>query len=220
MKTIRLFVAAIVLMAMTVTRRVIVVLDFPADIDDFITYAKAIQLSMTSSSYFSALSVKLNTLNIDIAALEAAQAGVNATLPTHTTAQRDEFLLIVKNDLRGLKLDVQALVDADSVNAEAIVQAADMKVKQQGAINKQDFEVKRGDLSGTAKLIAKGKRERYANDWAMSQDGTNWVPIDPTLAATTIVSGLTRAQILDFRHRYILKDGPTDWLYFNDFVVT
>ncbi|HLG35894.1 MAG TPA: hypothetical protein VI757_13525, partial [Bacteroidia bacterium] len=125
-----------------------------------------------------------------------------------------------QNNLRGLKLDVQAIADADLDNAAEIIVAAGMKVKKQGAINKQDFTVKDGSLSGTVKLIAKGIGKAHAaHDWAMSEDGTNWTPVTPTLQADTEVSGLTPGSIRDFRHRNILKDGPTDWIEYNDFVV-
>src|SRR5688572_24456799 len=183
MKKLRFIIATIVMMGMTVTRRVTVVLNYPADIDDFIVYAKAIHQSMVASPLFGASAGKLGTLATDITSLENSHVGVNATVPTHTTAFRDGELLKVQNGLRSLRMDVQILVDADPTNAETIVAAADMRSKQFGTFNKQDFEAKRGTLTETAKLVAKGLRERSANDWGMSLDGTNWIPIDPTLAA-------------------------------------
>jgi hypothetical protein len=85
--------------------------------------------------------------------------------------------------------------------------------------NKQDFKAIRGKLTGTAILIAKGIRGRHAHYWEMSQDGTNWIPLMPTLAAKTTVNDLTKGSIWNFRHCYILKDGPTDWLYSEDLVI-
>jgi len=210
----------IFVLATTIIKRVIAVLDFPADIDDLLIYARGIHNSMGASAYFSGLTAKLAAFLININKLQDAQTGLQTKPPTFTTAQRNTALTLVKNNMRGLKLDVQAIADADIDHAEDIITSAGMKVKKQGAINKQDLTAKDGTVSGSVKLIAKGiTDERGAHDWAMSQDGTNWIPVTPTLAATTEITGLTPASIWDFRHREILKDGPTDWLEIHDFVV-
>lgn len=207
-------------MALTVVKRVIAVLDFPKDIDDFITYANGIHDSMLASPFFAALLPKINTLRTDITTLTNAHNGLQTKPPTTTKAQRDAALIIVQNDLRGLKSDVQNLADATPADAENIITSAGMKVKKQGAINKQDFTVKDGEVSGSATLIAKGiEAARGAHDWAKSDDGVTWTPLTPTLAATTVASGLTRGSIVKFRHRAILKDGPGDWSQPEEFVV-
>jgi len=201
----------IFLMALTVVKRVIAVLDFPRDIDDFITYAKGIHDSMLASPLFVALAAKLLALKNDSIALDAKETGLKTKPPTTTKAQRDAALTIVQNDLRGLKSDVQTLADATPANAENIITASGMKVKKQGAINKQDFTVKPGEVSGSVVLVAKGAGKRGAHDWAKSEDGLNWTPLTPTLPATTLISGMVRGTIVKFRHREILKDGPGDW---------
>lgn len=210
----------IFVLATTIIKRVIAVLDFPADIDDLITYAKGIHDSMAASAYFSGLSAKLATLLINIGKLQATHTGLQTHPPTTTTGQRNTDLHKVQNNLRGLRMDVQGIADPDPDNAITIITAAGMKVKKEGAINKQDLTAKDGEVSGSVKLVAKGIESAHAaHDWAMSQDGTNWTPVTPTLAATTVVSGLTKGTIVDFRHREILKDGPTDWIEVHDFVV-
>lgn len=192
---------------------VIVVLDFPADIDDFLTYAGGIHDSMAASSFFSGLSAKLTTLDNDITALSDKQTAVNTTPPTATVAQRDIALLKVQDDLRGLRMDVQSLADATPTKAEDIATSAGMKVKKHATINKQDLVAKDGSVSGSVKLVAKAAGNvRYANEWGMSMDGTNWTYVLTTLQATTEVPGLMKGSIWDFRHRFILKDGPTDWI--------
>jgi hypothetical protein len=218
MKTIkRIFV---LLAAPLTGKRLIAVLSFPADLDDFITFARAIHDSMLASPFFASLAAKLNALNNNITTLEQMHTGTQTKPPTTTVAQRDAALLIVQNDLRTLKADVQTLADATPASAETIITAADMKVKKQGAINKQDFIVKNGVISGSALLIAKGITKTHsAHDWAKSADGINWTPLTPTLAATTVESGLVRASIVKFRHRNILKDGPGDWSQTEELVI-
>jgi len=210
----------IIILVHVVTRRVIAVLDFPNDIDDFITYANGIRNSMAASPFFAGLTAEIAALLADIGTLQTSHNGLQSNPPTTTTAERDADLVTVQNDLRGLKMEVQALADVAPADAETIITAAGMKVKKQGAINKQDFIVKDGKVSGSVRLIAKGSTvARSAHDWAQSPDGTNWTPVTPTLKADTEVSGLTPGSIWDFRHRYILKDGATDWLEINDWVI-
>ena len=55
-------VKRIIVLALTVIKRVIAVLDFPKDIDDFITYAKTIHNAMLPNALFAALLAKINTL--------------------------------------------------------------------------------------------------------------------------------------------------------------
>jgi hypothetical protein len=213
-------IKSFLMMAITITRRIIAVLDFPTDIDDFITYARGIHQSMSTNPLFAGLAAKIATLLLNINKLETFHTGTKATPPTHTAAQRDTELTKVKNNLRDLRMDVQALADADTANAEVIIEAAGMKVKRFSPINKQDLAAKDGTVSGNVKLVAKGIGVAHAaHDWAKSQDGTNWTPMTPTLAATTEEEGFTPGSIWDFRHRNILKDGPTDWIEINDWVV-
>jgi PBP1b-binding outer membrane lipoprotein LpoB len=210
----------IFVMVLTVIKRVIAVLDFPKDIDDFITYANGIHDSMVASPYFAALAAKLTTLRNDITALVAKQTAVNTMPPTATVTQRDDALQKVQGDLRGLRMDVQSLADATPASAEDIITSAGMKVKKQGAVNKQDFVVKDGEVSGSVLLVAKGiQGERNASEWAKSVDGTNWQYITTTLAANTTESGFVKGSIWDFRHRSILKDGPTDWIEVHGHVI-
>ncbi len=219
MKKFPLLNSRIIIMPLVVTPRVIAVLDYPRDIEDFIEYAKTIRQSMTSSSHFGSLSAQLSALNTDIGKLVTTHTGTHSKPQTHFASDRNVELLKVQNDLRGLRLEVQKIADNNPDHAKAIVESAGMKVKKERTINKQDFIALRGELSGTAKLVAKGRRDRHAHEWAVSLDGTNWTHIPSTLAATTIAEGLIKGSIVDFRHRYILKDGPTEWLYFNDLVI-
>jgi hypothetical protein len=207
-------------LALTVIKRVIAVLDFPKDIDDFIVFSKSIHDSMAASPFFAGLAAKLATLLTNIGLLEDAHTGFNTTPPTFTRAQRDAALLVVQNNLRGLKGDVQTLADATPASAEEIITAAGMKVKKQGTIDKQDFTAKQGEISGTVELIAKGAGKRAAHDWQKSNDGLVWDSLTPTLAAHTLVDGLRRGEIVKFRHREIQKDGPGDWSQPEEVVVS
>ena len=206
-------------------KRLIAVLKFPKDIDDFIIFARAIHDSMLASPFFSSLGAKLATLSTNIGNLENMHTGLQTQPPTTTKAQRDAALLIVQNDLRTLKADVQTIADATPSSSESIITAADMKVKKQGAINKQDFTVKNSKVSGTVILTAKGADDkRTAHQWGISPDETDWtslsLTIAPTLAAHTLATDLEKKHEYFFRHREILKDGPGAWSQTVSIVVT
>jgi len=74
--------------------------------------------------------------------------------------------------------------------------------------------VRNGDVSGEVELIAKGQPGKSAHEWAYSTDnGVTWIYITTTVQASRTSDGFTRGQIVQFRHRAILKDGPTDYDY-------
>ena len=145
----------------------------------------------------SGLAAKLATLLTNIGLLQTAQNGTKTVPPTVTTTSRDIELNKVQNNLRGLLADVQVLADAATTDiAEDIVTSAGMKIKKQGAINKQDLEVKDGEVSGTAMAVAKGAEgSRAAHDWGVTKDdGVTWIHLTPTLGATIIISDVIASE--------------------------
>jgi len=77
-----------------------------------------------------------------------------------------------------------------------------------------------GGQSGSVKLSAAGIPGGHgAHEWEWSADGTNWTRIQSTVDATTIVSGFTPGQVVDFRHCTITRDGQSEWDQIDDYVV-
>ncbi len=71
-------------------------------------------------------------------------------------------------------------------------------------------------LEGQVELGGIVRCNRQATDWEMSTDPTDplkWyvTKIPPTLAANTIVTGITSNAIMYFRSRVILMEGPQEW---------
>jgi hypothetical protein len=110
-----------------------------------------------------------------------------------------------------LKGIVQQAADSDVANAEAIIKSASMGVKKRPAPKvKAELEVKYGNVSGMALLIAKSfGRASYL--WQMSTDGLNWSPLPMTLRANTAVHGLTPGVKYFFRLKVTTKNGERDW---------
>ena len=190
-------------------RRSIVVLKFPQVIAVFIVYAKAIHTAMSQSTLFTALAGKVTNLSVDITALYDAETGFKTTPPTKTIQQRDIALERVKADLRSLRNDVQAMADADPVNAEAIIAAAGMSSRYLGVHGKQSNKADDGVESGSVKLTAEGAG---AHEWRMSIDEKEWIQVSPTLKAKATVKDLKVGVTYYFQNRKMLRnDEKTEW---------
>ena len=203
----------LILLSMAIIHRITVVLALPKDIDDLIVALYRIHDSMASSPYFAGLAAKLLAFKAKIDKLKDYHIAAHTTPPTKTTAERDEAKQEAINDAEILRNDVQNIVNAaPPADGETIATAAGMKVKRIGAVNKQDFSVKHGEVSGSIFLVAKAVETSHAaHEWRMSLDGNAWTYITTTLQASTTVSGLNPGTKVLFQHRTILKDGPTDW---------
>lgn len=114
----------------TIIARVLVALNMPDKITDFILYGKSVQKSMNGNGNFSGSAAKVAQLLTDVTALDTSQTALNTKPPTTTVAARDVLWETVKNDLRLLKNDVQAAADAKPASAEAIIMSSGMDVKK------------------------------------------------------------------------------------------
>jgi hypothetical protein len=118
-----------------------------------------------------------------------------------------------------LKRDMQGLVDALAGTIDAKVALAlsnGFQVEDFGVINKQDFVVVDGPVSGTVKQVAKGVRDASFHEWGSSVDnGVTWDYIEPTIQASRISEGFTPGSKIKFRHRMFTRKGPQDYHYFD-----
>jgi hypothetical protein len=69
--------------------------------------------------------------------------------------------------------------------------------------------------------VAKGiDNPRSAHDWGYSKDsGVIWVHADPSIKATTDLTGLTPGDEIIVRHREVLTDGCGDYTISEPFIV-
>ncbi len=195
---------------MITIKKVIAVLNLPNAIGDTIIKAKAISKDMTGNANFPTPSPTLLSFNTHIATLETAES-VAKTKAIGTVDARDVALSVVVADMKALMAYVQGVANANIATAESVIKGAGFDVKHDASVNKQDFDVLNGEVSGTVALVAKGRDSRSAHIWEMSNDGTTWIALPPTLMAKTEVTGLTQGSTVWFRHRALLKSGLTDW---------
>jgi hypothetical protein len=191
------------IMSTKLIRLIIVVLKFPKVIAVFIVYARAIYQAMSTHPRFVALAPKVTVLNTDISALEVAQTGFKRKPQTVSIEDRNNALEKVKADLRSLKYDVQALADADSVNAKSIITSAGMSWKTLSNHGKQKNGATDGDVSGSVNLTAEGAGP---HEWRWSSDGVVWHNIRATLGATKTAYGFTPGIVYQFQNSKILPN--------------
>ena len=213
MKThIKKIISAVIVMAMipkTIVKHIIAVLSFPKNVNDFITYAKGIYKAMNGNPNFPASQSALAALNTDIATLASVQTNLKTKPPTNTTAERDAARVVVENELRALRNDVQKVADTNPVKAEIIIKSADMGIKKVNPRQKQANTAKSGKVSGEVILTAEGGGP---HEWQMSKDMLNVTNLPASSGSKTTVEDLTVADILYFRSRPILRKGQMgDW---------
>ena len=170
---------------------------------------------MTSNGFFPAPSPALSQINNAISALVTAFDQAIDGGPPQTAVMRQKREL-----LEGLLTDLGHYVEGianDPVNAssgaDAIILSAGMNTKQKSPRQKRTFGAKAGEMPGTAELTAE-HISRGMHEWQYTSDISNpsgWISVEPTLKAAVTISGLESGKLYFFRHRSILKDGPTDY---------
>jgi len=179
------------------------VLNMPDKIGDKILKAKFIQQKLTGNTNFPtpfpANITSLVQFGTDITALDAAEtAAQNRT--KGASAIRDQALEIVIKDLKSLMTMVQNAADADTANAEAIIQNAGFDVKSPTIKQKQGNTAISNNVPGVVDLTADGTGP---HEWQMSKDQVTITQLNATLTASTTITGLTSGDLLNFRNRKI-----------------
>lgn len=193
----------------TIVKRIIVALNFPTKVTEFMLFAKAIYKAMQGNSNFTSSAAKVTALNTDIIALDAAQTACTTTPPTGSVEARNVLLEQVKNDLRALRNDVQNAADANPAKAEAIIASASMDIKKASTPQKHQNEAKDGIEEGSVDLVAIGTGP---HEWRLSTDGNTWTPLPASRTAKTTVTNLTPGTVYYFQNRQMLtNDVKTEW---------
>lgn len=193
----------------TSLKRIIAVLVPSPQINAFIIEAKHIVTQMTGNKYFPSPTPALAAVTAHIDALNAAQVAMQSQ---RSIGARNAAYAVVLADLHALKAYVQQVADANPVNAPSIIISAGFAVKRPTSRHKPSFEVRQGDVSGLARLLARSLGKRVVYFWQLSEDDKQtWKMLPETLAAETSVSGLTPGKTYYFRFRVTTKDGQMNW---------
>jgi hypothetical protein len=195
---------------MSLNPRPIPVLDWPDGITEQQQRAHDIVNAITAGT----TGVATLAATAAITAAKTAEDAVATRAPGATTTRNTKFALM-KNECEKLMDKVYEFTEPMNYDdAAAVLLANGFKVRAQGTFDKQNFEVRNGELTGEVELIAKAHRAPSAHEWAYSTDeGVTWIYITTTTQASRKSDGFTRGTIVRFRHRAILSDGPADYDY-------
>jgi hypothetical protein len=193
------------------THRFVAALNLPLQVTLLITFAKSVVDRMTGNAFFPAPYPALAVVTTAIGALQDAEtAAVARTKGAAST--RNEKRAVLVSLLQQLRMYVQSIADANPENGLSIVESAGMALKKPAVRKPRVFAALPGATSGTVKIVAPSAGHRASYEWQYSLDGgKTWVDIAPTLQAKTSLSGLTSGTPLEFRYRWVLKTGASDW---------
>jgi hypothetical protein len=190
--------------------KVVVVLHQSQIANEVVAFARSVVECMRDNPLFPAPTPALDRVLADADAVAAA----NATVLTRAKGKRearDVELKALRRDLIRLAHYVQDVADEDPAGAAAIVVSAGMFVKRPSIRTKAPFKAVRGDVAGSARLIAKSAGDRTANQWRYSTDQETWHFATQTLRADTVIDGLSSATVYFFQHRAVTKEGAGAW---------
>ena len=75
---------------------------------------------------------------------------------------------------------------------------------------KSGFIVKQGNVSGTARRIARAEGTRASYEWQYALDGETWLSLESTTQASQDVPGLVPGKVYFFRCRSLTRPGTSD----------
>lgn len=194
----------------TTTKTSLAVLDLPTRINVLITYADAVVKGMTGNANFPNPSPALTLVAAAMTDLQNAETAALARTKG-AVAIRNAKRTVLVSLLKQVRSYVQSIVDANPENGPAIIQSAALAVRKPVVRLPRIFAAKPGATSGTVSLVAPSAGHRVSYEWQYSTDGKTWIDLPPTLQAKTTLTGQTTGATLEFRYRWVLKTGASDW---------
>jgi hypothetical protein len=193
----------------TLNRQVTAALNLPDAINDFIICAQKVGRMMGISPYFSASSSLIAKLVANTIKLDDLETVCATTPLTTNTKARDAARVVVENDLRDLRLDVQKVANADPLNAEIIITSAGMSVKRTNNRGKQQNTATNGIETGTVNLTAEGSGP---HNWRYSTDEIEWTYLPGNRTSKLSAAGFTPGVVYSFQNQMALaNDQKTEW---------
>jgi hypothetical protein len=191
--------------------RIVIALNPPRRMNDFLVYAKAIAARLSEDPIFTPPPPSLAGLEEGLVALESALVA-STTRAAGLAVARKACEAQAMQGLQQLQRYVQNMADqAPAAEAAAIIERAGMSVKDVAGPSKATFVVKAGRVTGSAHAYARAAKTRASFDWQLSSDGERWVSIASTVRADATFDELTAGTLYWFRYRTVTKEGTSDW---------
>jgi hypothetical protein len=187
-------------------------LNWPTTIEGQFQRAREIRDKVTAGT----TGIVVLPLNTAITNAQTAEDNVGLGVPGGVSIRKGKISIMKHECEKIMDLVYEATEGLTVEAAIALMEENGFHPKGHAIINKEQFEARNGDVSGSVDLITKAPDEDAAHEWAYTlDDEVTWIYITTTLQAKTTVTGLIKASQPRFRHRNILRSGPTDWEYFD-----
>jgi hypothetical protein len=180
----------------------LVAMNLPTAVPEFIIKAKTVFSSMSSAPHFEGSRATLAELDTETVLLNSAQIGLAQKPPSSTTEIRNAAKTRVKNLLRTLAGDVQTAANKNPEKAAEIIQSSSYDIKKSGGRATNENKAFDGTAEGVVIVSA---ATPGAHEWMISYDGgATSKPLAATMNSTTIVSNLVPGKRVWFQNRTML----------------
>jgi hypothetical protein len=193
----------------------LVAMNLPTAVPEFILKAKTVHGAMSKAPYFEASRATLAELATETVVLNDAQTGLAEKPPSSTTEIRNAAKARVKNLLRTLAGEVQTVANKNPEKAAEIIQSSGFDIKKASTSAGSKDEAFDGTEEGVVIVSA---ATPGAHEWMISYDGgATSKPLAATMNSTTIVSNLVPGQKVWFQNRTMLAGNTygewTQWYW-------
>jgi len=122
----------------------------------------------------------------------------------------------INGTLKSIMRQFQSASENDPINSREIIESGGFRVKKVHKKQEQVFGLIQGP-SGTVLLTGDTIESTHLHDWWISENGTDFVRMDPTTESTTQATGLIVGKRYWFKHQFRTpvgqKNGPLKTLY-------
>jgi hypothetical protein len=165
--------------------------------DSIVTQARNIKSKCTGNVYVTFTITEIGDLGTAINAYEDAHG-----------ADRDVAFTTLNNMLKNIFLDrISKAAIGDPTHSIVLIQSCGCHVQGVGGAKEQVFDGFAGVASGTIVLVGKAGGQNTCHEWWSSVDNINWVRLEGTINANTLVTGCVPGAAMYFRHQIIDSNG-------------
>ena len=174
-------------------------LALPKDHGGIVTQARNIKTKCTINTWVIFTSPEILALGVAINTYEDAHG-----------AAREVAYTALNNMLKNIFLSrIAAAAIADPVHAIVLIQACGCVVQGVGGRSEQVFDGFPGVASGSIVLTGPAAGHNAFHEWWSSVDGIEWIRLQGTTDANTLITGLIPGVAMHFRHQIIDSSGGT-----------
>ena len=187
---------------------ILVVLGVPKRTRDLIAFVKAVIAKMTNNPNFTTPTPTLAAVSSALAAYETAETAVQTTKGAKgdRAGKRRDLVAVLKH----LRDYVQQICEANTENALAIAESANMRLQSTPARIKAALTITQGLVSGSVVCDAKAVARDATYYFCYSMDEKSWVSVPEGMKSKVTISGLTPGQTYYFRFRALTRKGMSD----------